>query len=1174
MRKLRWSAALMAAAAGSALAAAGWQGVLSYPGGGYWRCRVPVVVHNATGSHAMGRAVGVRVGTQPGQLALAGHAVAGLRVCLADGSELLYDVAGADGSPRRDGLLAEGDRLVFGAECRNGGSQTVYVYSDNPSAWPVPDPLGSAAPFANGGFEEGNDAPRRWRKVDTTPAHRVAWVAEAPHGGKRCTRCDVNPGAEPRWVKWVQDDIGVAPDSDYRIEAWVKAKDVKGRVGWYVHVHGDKPMAINQVAHAGDGTYDWKQVTIAFHTPPDAVRASIGTVLHGTGTAWFDDARLVLLTKKAPLRAQAGAVERRSLAVVPVRGSWSVGGASHRVELKVRNWADAAIRPLVAADFASLVRRIPRAEREARIRVVDPASGAVVPSLKMGDQVVFAAAVPPRSEASFHAYFSRPSPLRLLPERKAMGYADLVKSPANLVANPSFEKGQPLPSGWILSAESDQAAGKLYRAATDGDPHSGTRCARLDIPADAPLRWSGWHTAELPVKPLATYLYAAALRCKDVDGSVQLHGHFHDAEGKLCERVKHFGIGPALSGDQGWTLLRGLIQTPADCATVSLHLTMNAHGTVWHDDVFFGEAVEALVGTTQPHRDLADRDSERRGYTAWLVNPIVKVFREDLPAPPPKAIAVSAARNEREPFQLALRATRDLADVAVAVDPPRNKAGKALPDLAISLVGYVPIDHPSSYYRVDVPAWHRKLPPRGRTGCDGWAGLWPDPLPPCTPFALPAYTTQPIWATVHVPPDATPGTYRGTLTVRPANAPALAIPLEVTVRSFTLPTRSHVKVIYDFREPFTRMFGGATGTRQEALKKWYAFLAERRVCPGILPSPKFTRATDGTYAMDTSDFDWAAAWCFDELGMNVAYTPWFFYSFGWARAPRKLFGLEPFTPEHSAAYTACLKLYLDHLREKGWEDRIVLYVSDEPHFRHEHIREQMIKVIAMIKSAWPEARIYSSTWRHCPEWDGHLSVWGVGAYGCFPVETMHERRKAGDRIWFTTDGQMCLDTPYCAIERLMPWYCMKYGVEAYEFWGVNWYTYDPWDAGWHRFISQSSDGENYFFVRYPNGDGYLAYPGKRVGVDGPVSSVRLEQAREGVEDYEYLRLLGQLIARAKKQGVSTLRAERVREQALSLVTIPNAGGRYSTRILPDPDAVPQRRAQVADAIERLERRLR
>ena len=71
----------------------------------------------------------------------------------------------------------------------------------------------------------------------------------------------------------------------------------------------------------------------------------------------------------------------------------------------------------------------------------------------------------------------------------------------------------------------------------------------------------------------------------------------------------------------------------------------------------------------------------------------------------------------------------------------------------------------------------------------------------------------------------------------------------------------------------------------------------------------------------------------------------------------------------------------------------------------------------------------------------HTMFFGVGAYGVFPVDEMERRLQDGDEIWFTTDGQMATDTPYCAIERLYPYYCWKYGVSGYEFWGVSWWTY-------------------------------------------------------------------------------------------------------------------------------------
>ena len=178
-------------------------------------------------------------------------------------------------------------------------------------------------------------------------------------------------------------------------------------------------------------------------------------------------------------------------------------------------------------------------------------------------------------------------------------------------------------------------------------------------------------------------------------------------------------------------------------------------------------------------------------------------------------------------------------------------------------------------------------------------------------------------------------------------------------------------------------------------------------------------------------------------------------------------------------------------------------------------------------------------------------------------------QRARDRVWFTTDSQLCSDTPYCGIERLLPHYCFHYGVEAYEFWGISWLTYDPYQFGWHSYIGQSERPGESLWVRYPNGDGFLAYPGAPIGHDGPVSSVRLEQAREGVEDFEYLYLLRDLAVQARAASKDASQAQATLEMASKLVSIPNAGGCYSSRILPDPDAVLRVKEAVARAIEGL-----
>jgi hypothetical protein len=118
-------------------------------------------------------------------------------------------------------------------------------------------------------------------------------------------------------------------------------------------------------------------------------------------------------------------------------------------------------------------------------------------------------------------------------------------------------------------------------------------------------------------------------------------------------------------------------------------------------------------------------------------------------------------------------------------------------------------------------------------------------------------------------------------------------------------------------------------------------------------------------------------------------------------------------------------------------------------------------------------------------------------------------------------------------------------------------------------MDQSDQPGKSYYIRYPNGDGFLLYPGPLAGHAGPVSSVRLEQAREGVEDYEYLYLLKALIAKAKAAGKDTAQADQAMAQANRLVTIPNAGGRYSSKILPDPAAVYKAKEAVAASIEGL-----
>jgi hypothetical protein len=56
---------------------------------------------------------------------------------------------------------------------------------------------------------------------------------------------------------------------------------------------------------------------------------------------------------------------------------------------------------------------------------------------------------------------------------------------------------------------------------------------------------------------------------------------------------------------------------------------------------------------------------------------------------------------------------------------------------------------------------------------------------------------------------------------------------------------------------------------------------------------------------------------------------------------------------------------------------------------------------------------------------------------------------------------------------------------------------DPWTD------TRTFDAGSYVL----NGEGSLFYPGNAVGYNGPVASARLKVLRDGMEDYEYIKLL-------------------------------------------------------------------
>jgi hypothetical protein len=107
-----------------------------------------------------------------------------------------------------------------------------------------------------------------------------------------------------------------------------------------------------------------------------------------------------------------------------------------------------------------------------------------------------------------------------------------------------------------------------------------------------------------------------------------------------------------------------------------------------------------------------------------------------------------------------------------------------------------------------------------------------------------------------------------------------------------------------------------------------------------------------------------------------------------------------------------------------------------------------------------------------------------------------------------------------------------------------------------------------------NGDGRFLYPPRRdpnaggpPAIEPPISSVRWENLRDGVEDYEYFVLLDEL--RRKRELPQALRKEV--ERALQ---VPEEISKDLTRFTTDPRLLLDHRRKVAGLIEKLQARER
>jgi hypothetical protein len=378
-----------------------------------------------------------------------------------------------------------------------------------------------------------------------------------------------------------------------------------------------------------------------------------------------------------------------------------------------------------------------------------------------------------------------------------------------------------------------------------------------------------------------------------------------------------------------------------------------------------------------------------------------------------------------------------------------------------------------------------------------------------------------IWITVDIPSETKPDLYSGTIKVKAEGGEQL-FKLNILVTEHTLPavkdwsfhldlwqfpfqlatfckTQPFSNEYFALQEPFYKLLADAGQKAITAYIKDGAFLQDQTMV-------NWTKEASGQWQFDYSDFDKYVekmmSWgidkqinCFSLVGWNTSTG-----YFDAASNSYKRIDLTPGTANFEVIWNVFLTSFKDHLQSKGWFEKTVLYMDE--------IREeQMLKVISLIKANdanWKiglaGSRINASIERDLYDYSILL---GYNKVFTNTVST------------FYTSCSQKFPNNYVTLENnpaemtWMAWHAAAKNYNGYLRWAYDYWTKsDPLNI---------QDGSN------SAGDFSMIYRANNSLSNQALSSIRLELLREGIQDYEKIKILsdGQLNTEVKKFNVTS-----------------------------------------------------
>ena len=376
---------------------------------------------------------------------------------------------------------------------------------------------------------------------------------------------------------------------------------------------------------------------------------------------------------------------------------------------------------------------------------------------------------------------------------------------------------------------------------------------------------------------------------------------------------------------------------------------------------------------------------------------------------------------------------------------------------------------------------------------------------------------HPVWLSVCIPSDAVPGTYKGSLALKKDGKTLKRLDLHVVVEEDVLPEPSQWVFHLDlWQNPFAvarwhdvPLWSDGHMEVMKPVMKRLADAGQKVITASITHKPwngqvydpymsmvSWVKKADGSWEYGYEVFD---KWVEFMMGLGIdkqincySMVPWrlSFQYYDEASATIKELRAKPGEPEYEEFWAGMLQDFSRHLREKGWFEKCLIAMDERPM----DVMQQTIKVI---RKADPDFKIsLAGNWH--PELEEDIHDYCIAWNQRYPEDILLKRKSEGKvSTWYTScadavPNSYTFSAPGESYQTIME--IISRRSDGFLRWAYNCWPQDP-----------MTDSR---YDNYASGDCFLVYPDNR-------SSVRFERLRDGIEEYEKMRVLGRRVLEGK-----------------------------------------------------------